>query len=199
MILGYPMNPLSSTGSQALPMQFSMFREPNVQGIPLAAGGLLYASAVNHGNNASANMINRPGPAMITDPNGLQQNPVLHPYSNPPVINVGITGSSRQPNATTAMGSSPFRDDSLFASQLPESYGGFSTESVPSVPQNITDAGQRYEPPPCNNFSFDGTAGKNIHVAFSEHFSRIRTYTIADLIDPAHCHNPGGHLRALSI
>jgi hypothetical protein len=178
-------------------MQLSMFREPNFPGIPLAPGGLLYASAVNHGNNASVNIINRPSPAMITDPSAPQQNPVLHPYSNQPVMNVGIAGSFRPPNATMVRGSSSFRDASLFAGQLPESYGGFSTESVPPVPQNIKDADERYEPPPCNNFGFDGATGKNIHVTFNE--SGIRTYEITDLIDPVHRHNPGSHLRALSI
>jgi hypothetical protein len=199
MLFGYPMSPLSSTGSQTLPMQLSMFREPNFPGIQLAPGGLLYASAGNHGNNASANIINRPSPAMITDPSDPQQNPVLHPYSNQPVMNVGIAGSFKPPNATTVRGSSSFHDPSLFTGQLPESYGGFSTESVPPVHQTITDAGERYEPPPCNNFGLDGATGKNIHVTFSEYLSGIRTYAITDLIDPVRRHNPGSHLRALSI
>src|SRR5947207_4346556 len=135
-----------------------MFRDPNFPRIPLATGGLpLYPSAIHHGNNTSANIINRPSPAVITNPSGLQQNPVLHPYSSPPVMNVGMACGLRPANATTARESPPFHDASLFTGQLPESCGGFSTP----VPQNTSGAGQRYETPSCNNFGLDGATGKN--------------------------------------
>lgn len=171
MLLGYP---LSSTGSQFPPIPFSIFREPNFPGIPLATGGLLNASTIHHGNNASANIINRPSPAVITNPSGPHQNPVLQPYSNPPVMNMSMTGSLRPPNAITAGESSPFHDTSLFTGQLPEPYGGFSTESVPPEPQNIMGAGQLYEHHPCdNNFGLDGATGKKIHVALASAFLEL--------------------------
>jgi len=157
MLFGYP---LSSTGNQTSPMPFPIFRQHNIAGIPLAAGGLSYGSTIHHSNNTSPSIVNQPFPVMIANPSAPQQNPILQPYPNQPVMNVGMACSLRPPNVITAKESSPFRDAGLFTGQLPEPYREFSTDSVLPVSPNITSSGQRYENPPCNNFSLDGAAGK---------------------------------------
>ena len=149
--LGYPVSPSSSTGNQALPTSFSMFHESNFSGIPLAGSAALYVSTANHGNNVSADAINRPRPAVISDPSGLRQNPVLHPYLNPPAMNVGAAETLRPSTATTARASSPFHNTGLFTGQLPDSCRVLSAESIHPVAQNISGASQRHEHPSPSN------------------------------------------------